>query len=118
MSENFSAYREFFPVTRTDIYMNHAAISPLSTQVVSALDHALAERSNGPVDTFEKMLDEKKKLKHNIASLQGIIKHAGKSRGILGVMFLVPVVHPDVPVPFFSRHGGHGPDRPGWAPVG
>jgi selenocysteine lyase/cysteine desulfurase len=33
---SFSRYRQYFPITSTDIYLNHAALSPLSTKVLAA----------------------------------------------------------------------------------
>jgi selenocysteine lyase/cysteine desulfurase len=69
MSVNFKNFRKLFPVTNTDIYLNHAAISPLSSQVVNSISTALSNRSAGSIDTFQVMLSEKEELKKNIATL-------------------------------------------------
>ena len=69
MSVNFKNFRKLFPVTNTDIYLNHAAISPLSSHVVNSISTALSNRSAGSVDTFQVMLGEKEELKKNIGTL-------------------------------------------------
>lgn len=58
-----------FPVTQSDIYLNHAAISPFSTHVLQAINFALTERSTGVIDTYQQGLEEKDKLKSNLAAL-------------------------------------------------
>ena len=35
--ENLIEYRDLFPVTRTLIYLNHAAVAPLSTRAAAAI---------------------------------------------------------------------------------
>ena len=69
MPVNRSRLKELFPVTQSEIYLNHAAISPFSTHVVQAISSALSERSTGVIDTFELSLTEKDKLKSNLAYL-------------------------------------------------
>jgi len=69
MPPSFEEYRKFFPVTKTGTYLNHAAISPISTPVVEAINSALSGRSAGDIDTFQMMLDNKSKLKNNISRL-------------------------------------------------
>jgi selenocysteine lyase/cysteine desulfurase len=46
----FREYRKYFPVTLQKIYLNHAAISPLSTRVTDKMDWFLDERSFGGID--------------------------------------------------------------------
>ncbi len=48
----FSKYRTLFPVTLQKIYLNHAAISPLSTRVTNRMDEFIDERSFGVIDNF------------------------------------------------------------------
>lgn len=49
-------YRKLFPVTRVGtVYMNHAAVSPLSTRVVSAVKKYMRERSETWIENFSTM---------------------------------------------------------------
>lgn len=48
----FNEYRKLFPVTLQKIYLNHAAISPLSTRVTNRMDEFIDERSFGVIDNF------------------------------------------------------------------
>ncbi len=66
---SLSSYRKYFPITTTDIYLNHAAISPLSTKVVEATEQILKMRSSGQIEVFPEAEEEKKKLKKNLADL-------------------------------------------------
>ena len=49
----FKKYRALFPVTSQKIYMNHAAISPLSVRVTDRLEEFIDERSFGVIDSFQ-----------------------------------------------------------------
>lgn len=49
----FSEYRTLFPITSQKIYLNHAAISPLSMRVTDKLDEFIDQRSFGSIDIFE-----------------------------------------------------------------
>lgn len=69
MPASFEEYRQFFPVTKSGIYLNHAAISPLSSHVVNAINAALSNRAAGSIDAFQIMLSEKEQLKNNIGAL-------------------------------------------------
>jgi selenocysteine lyase/cysteine desulfurase len=64
-----SSYRQYFPVTETDIYMNHAAVSPFSTKVVQSIGSLLQKRSSGDIEVFHLASEEKLKLKKNLADL-------------------------------------------------
>jgi cysteine desulfurase/selenocysteine lyase len=44
--------RELFPNTKHGIYFNHAAVSPLSSRVVSAIQAFLNERSESDVENY------------------------------------------------------------------
>ncbi|MCK4560709.1 MAG: aminotransferase class V-fold PLP-dependent enzyme [Calditrichia bacterium] len=66
---SLASYRKYFPITTTDIYLNHAAISPLSTKVVEATEQILKMRSSGQIEVFPEAEEEKKKLKKNLADL-------------------------------------------------
>jgi len=48
----FEEYRKLFPVTMQKIYLNHAAIAPLSTRVTNRMDEFIDERSFGVIDNF------------------------------------------------------------------
>lgn len=51
------------------IYLNHAAVSPLSTSVKSAIDHYLNVRNQGPVEDFESWMDLHGRTKKQIREL-------------------------------------------------
>ncbi len=48
-----SEYRKLFPITTQKIYLNHAAISPLSVRVSDKLDEFIDQRSFGNIDNSE-----------------------------------------------------------------
>ncbi|TFH00731.1 MAG: aminotransferase class V-fold PLP-dependent enzyme [Calditrichales bacterium] len=64
-----SDYRQYFPICETDIYLNHAAVSPLSTRVHHDLQDMVTKRSQGPIEVFPEFLEIKKELKSNLARL-------------------------------------------------
>jgi selenocysteine lyase/cysteine desulfurase len=54
---NLPLYRSWFPFLSTGkIWMNHAAISPLSSRVSAAIQKDMEERSIGEIDTFSSSL--------------------------------------------------------------
>ncbi len=69
MPAKFDHFWKLFPVAKSDIYLNHAAISPMSIKVVEAIQMATTKRSAGAVDTFGTMLEAKEGLKKNISAL-------------------------------------------------
>jgi cysteine desulfurase/selenocysteine lyase len=70
MTDNiFDSYRQFFPITNEGIYVNHAAVSPLSTKVVTAITDLLYQLSSGPIDLFSMLLEQRAKLKTNLSKL-------------------------------------------------
>lgn len=48
----FREYRKLFPVTSQKIYLNHAAISPLSSRVTEQLEWHIDERMFGMIDIY------------------------------------------------------------------
>ena len=68
-SMSLSSFRSYFPITETDIYLNHAAVSPYSTRVVNAIENILKKRTSDQVEVFPLVVEEKVKLKKNIAKL-------------------------------------------------
>jgi selenocysteine lyase/cysteine desulfurase len=66
---SLSSYRKYFPVTGKDIYLNHAAVSPYSTKVVDAIQDLLQRRSSDQIEVFPIAVEEKVKLKKNLAEL-------------------------------------------------
>jgi selenocysteine lyase/cysteine desulfurase len=66
---SFSEYRKFFPITKTAIYLNHAAISPLSTRVNQAVQEHLDYRTNSVADLFPHLVQERESLKKNLAKM-------------------------------------------------
>lgn len=49
---DLTAYRSLFPHTGDQIYLNHAAVSPLSTKVTAAIQDHLIQRSTGDIDVY------------------------------------------------------------------
>jgi selenocysteine lyase/cysteine desulfurase len=66
---SLNSYRQYFPITKTDIYLNHAAVSPLSTVVLDSVNHMMRKRSYGAIEVFPDLMEEKKTLKENLATL-------------------------------------------------
>ena len=50
---SLARFRSLFPVTAQKIYLNHAAISPLSIRVTDQVEAFLDERSFGAIDNFK-----------------------------------------------------------------
>jgi len=69
-----SSYRKYFPISLTDIYLNHAAVSPFSSKVVTAIQDMTTKRSSGPVEVFPLLMDEIVALKQNVGTLIGADK--------------------------------------------
>lgn len=63
---NKQELRTIFPHThKQHIYLNHAAISPLSDRVKTAMENFLADRNSGHIDNFEEwmqLIDETREL--------------------------------------------------------
>jgi cysteine desulfurase/selenocysteine lyase len=68
---DFNQYRKLFPVTDNEIYLNHAAISPLSLKVQEAIQLFLVKRAGGMADLLPEMGNEISLLKNNWARLIG-----------------------------------------------
>lgn len=66
---DLNKYREYFPVTKAKIYLNHAAISPLSLRVSNAIQDSIKERQSGSIDTFVQFMETRAALKQNLARL-------------------------------------------------
>ena len=66
---SLASYRKYFPITERDIYFNHAAVSPFSTRVVETITNILNRRSAGEVEIYPLMIEEKSRLKKNLAAL-------------------------------------------------
>ncbi|MDE3057694.1 MAG: aminotransferase class V-fold PLP-dependent enzyme [Bacteroidota bacterium] len=67
---NLSLYRSWFPhIVNGSIWMNHAAISPLSTRVNTAVQKYLEARTTGEIDVYLSMLPTVAHLKQNIGTL-------------------------------------------------
>jgi cysteine desulfurase / selenocysteine lyase len=62
-------YRQLFPISDDDIYVNHAAVSPLSTRVTAAITDILQHLSAGKIDLFSLLLEKRLELKNNLAQL-------------------------------------------------
>ncbi|MBW7886849.1 MAG: aminotransferase class V-fold PLP-dependent enzyme [Bacteroidetes bacterium] len=67
---NLQQYRSWFPHLLTGkIYLNHAAISPLSTRVNHAVDAFLESRTVGSIDPFLETQRASALLKENLAKI-------------------------------------------------
>lgn len=66
---SLASYRKYFPISETDIYLNHAAVSPYSTKVVDAIENLLERRSSGEIEVYPVVVEEKATLKKNLAKL-------------------------------------------------
>lgn len=68
--QDHQSYRALYPHTQTDrIYLNHAAVSPLSVKVTEAVQHRLQKRSGGPINFFEEDLEVMEKCRNRIRRL-------------------------------------------------
>jgi len=61
--------RKFFPIVENQIYLNHAACSPMSTKVKNAIEAFLHLRNLEKADDFKTDLLEAKNLRETIAEL-------------------------------------------------
>jgi selenocysteine lyase/cysteine desulfurase len=73
----FTSYRNEFPFTVNRIYLNHAAVAPLSTDVREKMDWFINNRSFGEIDFFEDINDIHVQTR---ASLAGLIN--GKKENV------------------------------------
>ncbi|NTW49549.1 MAG: aminotransferase class V-fold PLP-dependent enzyme [Chlorobiales bacterium] len=70
--EKTEAYRQYFLHTKRQIYLNHAAVSPLSTRVVAAITSHLHERSETDIENFfPTLLPTLKSARGRVASFIG-----------------------------------------------
>lgn len=67
---NKSDIRNLFPhVANGHIYLNHAAISPMSDRVKSAIETFLADRNSGSIDNFPKWMELTEETRDLISDL-------------------------------------------------
>ncbi len=66
---DFSQYRTLFPITSQKIYLNHAAISPLSTRVTDRMEWLIDDRMLGNVDSFQEADAIREQLRRDIARM-------------------------------------------------
>ncbi len=66
---NLKKYKNIFPVAKSDVYLNHAAIAPFSFNVIKAINEFLVMRSQKGVDVYAFVVEKKKELKKNISTL-------------------------------------------------
>ena len=71
---DFNHYRKLFPVTNDAIYLNHAAIAPLSLKVQQTIQSFLLKRGGMMPDLESEIENEITLLKKNIARLTGADK--------------------------------------------
>lgn len=68
--QEINEIRKKFPVTKTDkVYLNHAAISPLSTPVVESIQNRMKWRSQKEIDDFKRDLVVMDALRKKAAKL-------------------------------------------------
>ncbi|MCG2590199.1 aminotransferase class V-fold PLP-dependent enzyme [Rhodohalobacter sulfatireducens] len=69
---NKTEIRTIFPHTSKEhIYLNHAAISPMSDRVKHAIEQFLADRNSGNIDNFEKWMELTQETRDLISELIG-----------------------------------------------
>jgi selenocysteine lyase/cysteine desulfurase len=61
--------RKYFPIVENQIYLNHAACSPMSTKVKNAIENFLHLRNSEKADDFKTDLVEAKNLRATISEL-------------------------------------------------
>jgi len=66
---NLKKYKKLFPITKESVYLNHAAISPFSFNVIKAINEFMVKRSQNGVDVYPFVMEVKEKLKQNISEL-------------------------------------------------
>ncbi len=66
---SLTKYRALFPFLVNKIYLNHAAISPLSTDVRDKMDWFVNERSFGEIDFYQDMLQLREQTRDSVARL-------------------------------------------------
>jgi len=64
-----SQYRKYFPVTLQKTYLNHAAVSPLSTRVTDKLDEYIDQRSFGSIETYQSAVEVREQARKSVARL-------------------------------------------------
>lgn len=67
--KKFFAFRKTFPVYSQCIYVNHAAVSPLSQNVKNSLINYWQNRSHIPVDIYPSIMDTLEEFKEMICKL-------------------------------------------------
>jgi len=67
--KKFFAFRKTFPAYSQCIYMNHAAVSPLSQNVKNSLINYWRNRSHIPVDIYPSIMDTLEEFKEMICKL-------------------------------------------------
>ena len=65
----FTRFRQLFPITLQKIYLNHAAISPLSVRVTDKIDWYINERSFGSVDVYQQVMDIREETRNMLGIL-------------------------------------------------
>jgi len=68
-ADQFLEFRKLFPAYSQGVYMNHAAVSPLSTIVRDGLMDFWNKRSHIPVDVYPQIMEEMQQLKESIRCL-------------------------------------------------
>lgn len=63
--------RALFPITKNAVYLNHAAVSPLSTPVVDAVNRQLHDISEHGSVNFRTWVATKERCRRRLASLMG-----------------------------------------------
>jgi len=71
MSLPLDEIRALFPHTQTQIYLNHAAISPISLPVKTAVDTYLEQRHRTQIENYPVLMETMAQLRQQLASLIG-----------------------------------------------
>lgn len=124
MPYNVPLYRSWFPHIHTGkIWLNHAAISPVSKRVHAVIENHLQNRSYGDIDVYPSVIASCEKTKNNLAAIMnatpdriGFVANTSEGLNILanGIdwksgdrILLNDIEFPTNVVPFLNlrRHG-------------
>ncbi len=82
--------RDRFPLLKAPIYLNHAAVSPLSVGAVAAMDGWARDLATHGVDAFGRWMAQRERLRARLAAMFGVNAEdlaltAGTTRGVLDI---------------------------------
>ncbi|MFQ5584311.1 MAG: aminotransferase class V-fold PLP-dependent enzyme [Calditrichia bacterium] len=69
MIDNHQKYRQLFPFSGQVVYMNHAAVSPLNSRAIAAMQAYQKERSSSNIEYWPDLFDKKRQFKELVGKL-------------------------------------------------